>query len=276
MFDIKSYREQVLNVLKQNGSHYPTKEINLNVGGYEINYHRWMHPWQGDWETTSLFTDEILRNLSKIIAPGSLVIDIGAQAGNMSVAYAQFAGKVVSFEPNPATFEVLEKNAQLNPRIQPYNYAITDQPGPLTFHYSDQGFCNGGFATRTQHGIGVTGHVVPIDVYGINLVDFVKELDLNLNHLSLIKIDAEGHDKDILKAIAPIITEYKPYLITEIYNGLSAAEIEDLLSTIHSLGYRAYDEEVNNLDIDNLGMEIKSVSDIKPGSGHNLICVYDS
>ena len=65
-------------------------------------------------------------------------------------------------------------------------------------------------------------------------------------------------------------------MITEIYNGLNPNEITDLLDTIHSLGYKAYDEEINNLDLDNLGKEIKSISDINPNSGHNLICTYGS
>lgn len=276
MFDIKEYRGQVLEVLKQSNNYYSTDIVNLNVLNKNIKYHRWLHPWQGDWEVTSLFTNEILNNLSKIITPGSDVIDIGAQTGNMSVAYSLFANKVISFEPNPATFDVLEKNSQLNSNIIPFNYAISDQEGPLQFHYSDYGFCNGGFATRTEFGIGVTGHKIPIDVYAINLESFINESNIDIKNISLIKIDAEGHDKDILKTLNNIIYKHKPVLITEIYNGLNPSEISDLLSTIHSLGYKAYDEEINHLNIDNLGKEIKSIQDIKPGSGHNLICVYDS
>ena len=51
--------------------------------------------------------------------------------------------------------------------------------------------------------------------------------------------------------------------------------MQDLLDTIHSLGYKAYDEEINKFDIDNLGKEIYSLSDInvKANLGHNLICV---
>ena len=93
------------------------------------------------------------------------------------------------------------------------------------------------------------------------------------SELSLIKIDAEGHDKDILKTIKNIISSHKPILITEIYNGLNSNEITDLLDVIHSLGYKAYDEEINHLDLDNLGKEIQSINDINPSSGHNLICV---
>jgi FkbM family methyltransferase len=271
--NINEYRTQVLEVLKQSNNHYPTKIINLQVKDKQINYHRWMHPWQGDWEIKGLFNEKILTNLSKIITPGSTVIDIGAQAGNMSVAYSLFAEKVISFEPNPSAFEILEKNSKLNPNIFPFNYAVSDEEGPLTFHYSDNGFCNGGFATRTQAGIGVTGHNVPIDVWAINLEKFIEENNIKVGNISLIKIDAEGHDKDILKTLTNIITTHNPVLITEIYNGLNSNEITDLLDTIHSLGYKAYDEERNYLDIDNLGKEIRLITDINPNSGHNLICV---
>lgn len=276
MFDIKDYRLQVLDVLKQTGNHYDTSVIELERINTKVKYHRWLHPYQGDWEVDYLFTNEILSNLKKIIHPDSIVIDIGAQTGNMSVAYSLFAKSVISFEPNPATFEVLEKNSKLNPNIITYNYAVTDVEGSFTFHYSDNGFCNGGFATRTHRGIGVTGHVIPIDVYGINLSSFVEEEKIDIKNLSLVKIDAEGHDKDIIKSIAPILSEYKPVLITEIYNGLDESEVQELLDAIHSVGYKAYDEKVNNLDIDNLGKEILSVSDINISSGHNLICIHDS
>jgi FkbM family methyltransferase len=272
--NLKSYRIQILDVLKKTKNYYNTQIIELEVLGKKFQYHRWLHPWQGSWEIESLFTPEILTNLSKIIKPNSTVIDIGAHTGNMSVAYSLFADKVLSFEPNPATFDVLEKNSQLNPKIQPFNYAVSDEEGALEFHYSDFGFCNGGFATRTDFGVGVTGHKVPIDVYAVNLEKFLE--DKEIGEVSLIKIDAEGHDKDILKTLINIITKYKPTLITEIYDGLSPNEITDLLNTIHYLGYKAYDEEVNKLNLYNLGNEIKSVNDIKPGSGHNLICVYDS
>jgi FkbM family methyltransferase len=271
--EMTNYRKQILDILKQSNNHYNTQIIELKVLSKKFQYHRWLHPWQGSWEVDSLFTEEILTNLSKIIKPNSTVIDIGAHTGNMSVAYSLFADKVFSFEPNPATFEVLEKNSELNSNIKPFNYAISDEEGPLEFHYSDFGFCNGGFAARTQQGVGVTGHKIPIDVWAINLEKFIQENNIEVGNISLIKIDAEGHDKDILKTIKNILSSHKPILITEIYNGLDPNEITDLLDTIHSLGYKAYDEEINHLDLNNLGKEIQSISDINPSSGHNLICI---
>ena len=37
----------------------------LEVLNKKFQYHRWLHPWQGSWEVESLFTEEILTNLSK-------------------------------------------------------------------------------------------------------------------------------------------------------------------------------------------------------------------
>lgn len=276
VYDVARYREDVLNILKRTNNHYDTRVVNLNKFGREFSYHKWLHPYQGDWELTEIFADDILENLSKIITPDSTVIDIGAQAGNMSVAYSLFAKQVLSFEPNPATFEVLEKNSHLNPTIKPYNYAISDEEGPLTFHYSDEGFCNGGFATRTEFGVGVTGHNIPIEILGIDFEKFVEENNIELGTVSLIKIDAEGHDKDILKTLRKTISEHKPVLITEIYTGSNKNEIAELMSIIHSMGYKIYDEDKNDADIDNLGEEVKTPNDINPRSGHNLICIHDS
>lgn len=269
------HRQQVLNYLEQNKLRYGTSRQSIKVLDKEFQYERWLHPYQGSWEVEHLFTPQILNNLSKVIKPGTTVLDIGAQTGYMSVAYALFANKVISFEPNPAAFEVLQANANLHPNIQPYNLAVSNKTGPLEFHYSDPGLCNGGFASNTDYGIGVTGHNIPLDVIAVELEEFLFYLKENDN-ISLVKIDAEGHDKDILKSIKPLLQQHKPVVITEIYDGLSSEETADLLNTIYSLGYKAYDEKNNMLDIQNLGPEIKTVADIKQGSGHNLICVYDS
>jgi len=273
--EIHKHRTEVLNYLTDHKLRFGTHVNCLNILGKEFCYHRWLHPYQGTWEIESLFTQEIFNNLKNIIQTDSTVIDIGAQAGYMSVAYSQFAKKVISFEPNPAAYEILAANADLNSNIIPFNLAISSTEGPLEFHYSDPGLCNGGYATDTEFGIGVTGHNIPIDVIAVDLNSFFEYINLK-SKISLIKIDAEGHDSSILNSIKPIIDLHKPVVITEIYDGLSRNETEYLLRTIHNLGYKAYDERNNMLNLQNLGPEVRSVDDIKQGSGHNLICIHDT
>lgn len=272
--EIKEYRKEFISALKTNNLHYPSYIIDYNIPEYSFKYYKWKHPFQGDWEQKELLTTSILNNLKNIIQPGSNVIDIGAQVGNMSVAFSLFANKVISFEPNPAAFEVLELNSTIIPNIIPYNLACSTEAVNLQFHYSDYSFCNGGYATSLDAGIGVTGHVVPLDVFAVNATDFLQENHPDLlNNISLIKIDAEGHDKDIIPTLEPIISKCKPTLITELYDGLNSKEIDKLLSVIYDLGYKPYDERNGVFDINNLGKEIKNYKDISPKSGHNLICI---
>ena len=136
--NIKQHREAVLSFLKQTNNYHGTVKVNLEVNDKKINYYRWLHPFQGNWELDALFNEKELNNISKLIKPNSVVLDIGAQTGNMAVAYSLFAENVIAFEPNPATFEILEKNSTLNP-ITPYNFAISEKEGECEFHYSAPG-----------------------------------------------------------------------------------------------------------------------------------------
>ena len=276
LFDrIDNYRDEVLNFLRSKGNYFYTNEINIEMGKYKINYHRWLHPMQGSWETTELFTPQKLGYLKKIIKENSVVLDIGAHTGNMSVAYSLFARKVISFEPNPSTFDVLNQNSKLNRNIIPYNFGCSTEDGKMEFHYSDEGFNNGGLASTLDNGIGVTGHKVPIEVYCVNVNNLLKDLHSDdYDNISFIKIDCEGHDKEILPTLKGIIEKNKPIIQTEIYDGLTDREKIELIEDIDSLGYDCYNLTEANDNIDDLGEKITkdSVSDLSLLTGHNLIC----
>lgn len=272
----KEYREEFINVLKQNKNHFTSIINEYKVGNYNIKYYKWQHPYQGNWEYEEIFTTPILDFVNNKLSKNKVILDIGAQAGLMSVLYAQSGNKVISFEPNPATFEVLQLNAQLYKNITPYNLACSNEEGPLEFHYSDDGFCNGGFATKCEIGIGVTGHVVPMDVYAVNITDFLNTYHKDdIDNISLIKIDAEGHDKEIIKTLHPIIQKVKPLIITELYAGLLRDEIVDLLTTILNNNYKIYNITKNNsgLGIIENRIPINSITDVKVGELCNLLCI---
>lgn len=274
----KEYRSEFISVLKQNKLYYNSELVKYTTpsGKHTVNYYKWNHPYQGSWEYEEIFTDVILDFVKQTIKSGDVVLDIGAQAGLMSVLYAQSAGKVISFEPNPAVHEVLELNSTIYKNIVPYNLACSREEGPLEFHYSDQGFCNGGFATECSRGIGVTGHTVPMDVYAINLDKFLNQYHSDdIKKISLIKIDAEGHDKEILKTLGNIINKTKPILITEMYAGLVKEEIVDLLNTIKGYSYEIYNITKNNsgLGLISNRKKIETINDVNVGELCNFMCL---
>lgn len=272
----KEYRDEFINVLKHNKNHFNSIINEYTIGKYNIKYYKWQHPYQGNWEYEEIFTLPILDFVTSKLKKDTVILDIGAQAGLMSVLYAQSGNKVISFEPNPATYEVLELNSQLYANIIPYNLACSNEEGPLEFHYSDEGFCNGGFATKCEMGVGVTGHVVPMDVYAVNINAFLNKFHADdIDKISLIKIDAEGHDKEIIKTLSPIIQKVKPLIITELYAGLLRDEIIDLLNSILKNNYKIYNITKNNsgIGIVENRTPIHSIADVKVGELCNLLCV---
>ena len=219
---------------------YEVKQFDIpGVGG--LDYAQWQHPFEGE----KTMDAESLAFYRLFLQKGDLAIDIGAHTGDTSVPMAFVAGKVgcvLAIEPNKYVYKVLEKNAQLNldhTNIIPLNFAVTEQDGTFEFNYSDASFCNGGFLSEIEsqnH-----KHAYTLSVTGKNLPDFLHaNYEMLLPKLALVKVDAEGYDKEIIKSIRALLTRYQPYLITECYKRLTDAERFDLYDTVTGLGYSLY------------------------------------
>ncbi|NTV84109.1 MAG: FkbM family methyltransferase, partial [Bacteroidales bacterium] len=148
-------------------------------------------------------------------------------------------GTVLALEPNPHVYTILQKNSELNPnltRIIPLCFAATDHDGEFEFNYSDASYCNGGFFQSLKNQ--KHGHSYILKVQGKNLEAYLrKEYAAILPGLCLIKVDAEGYDKEILKSLKPLLTEFRPNIISECNKNLTAEERADLFEVLNSLDY---------------------------------------
>lgn len=204
----------------------------------EVEYAQWLHPSVRPTQVTA----SNVRFYQQLARPGSMIIDIGAHAGDTTVPMALAAGKngmVLALEPNQYVYEVLKKNAQLNPdltNIIPLCLAATEEDGEFAFNYSDASFCNGGYLSQIEkqrH-----GHAYTLKVRGINLQRLLQQqYSEYLPKLDLLKIDAEGYDKEILKTIPDILKNYRPNLMVECYKRLNHAERAELYEVITQHGY---------------------------------------
>ena len=199
------------------------------------------HPF----EKPKTITKENIDFYKKLAKEGSLIIDIGAHGGDTTVPMALAVGKeglVIGFEPNKYVFKVLEENTALNPaltNIESYCLAITEEPGSFEFNYSDASFCNGGFLSEIENQ--KHNHPYTLNVNGVNLEHFMQEkYGSVLERLDLLKIDAEGYDKEILKTIPNILTNQKPNLMVECYKKLSKDERDELYDVLDIKGYELY------------------------------------
>ena len=141
-----------------------------------------------------------LRNLE-------VAIDVGTSIGDFSLIAAKAFGarKVIAVEPEPTFYSYLLKNIRLNKPdnvVVPLNVALSDKAGTLTLYY------NG-----TQLSVrGSKARICP----SITLDKLIH--DLELRRVSLIKIDTEGSEIDILKGARNTINTFRPRLIVEVHS----------------------------------------------------------
>ena len=227
---------------KRTFKEYGHKIDTFNVDNFgEIDYAQWLHPFDKPKEVT-LSNIDFYKKLSH---DGGLIIDIGAHTGDTTVPMALAVGKkglVLGLEPNKYVYKILEVNAGLNKdktNIIPLCFAATAEEGTFTFNYSDASYCNGGFLDQIENQ--KHRHRFELDVQGKNLEKYLLENHKkDLPKLDLIKIDAEGYDKEILKTLPNIIKDYQPNLMIECYKRLSAAERDELFDVVDNYGYDLY------------------------------------
>lgn len=220
------------------------KKFPFDLGRYgKIIYNQWGHPGEGKKN----FSEATVDFWRRFYFPGAIAIDIGAHTGDttLPIAAAGFE-HTIAFEPNSVVFEILEENKRDNQHlsIECHQWAVMAKDGAYDFGYGDEGYCNGGFAGVMQSGDKVEkipGRTYPLRVFGINLVDFLERRDVPLDKIGLIKIDAEGYDKEILRTLKAITDFKKVGFLIEVFRGLSCDAAQDLDMIVKMLDYHGED-----------------------------------
>ncbi len=206
-----------------------------------VEYAQWLHPREGPQEITG----ESVARLREFVGEGDFCIDIGAHSGDTAIPMGLAAGKsgcVLALEPNGYVYPVLEKNSQLNQtktNIVPWMVAATPEDGEVEFEYSDSGFCNGGRhegISKWKH-----AHAFKLRVQGVNLGRKLRERYADrLPRLKLIKTDAEGYDLAVVRSLADVIEEFKPYVLSEVFKHTELPYRTELLAFFEDRGYTVY------------------------------------
>lgn len=103
-------------------------------------------------------------------------------------------GSVTAFEPHPELFEMLVQNCKIireetGATVENYKCAVTDEVGPKTLYCP--GIWSDNRGTATLEGGEAEG--VGVKVRGVQLDEIVDR------DVQLIKIDVEGHEREVLE-----------------------------------------------------------------------------
>lgn len=176
-------------------------------------------PWgrmrvHSDWLGKNIYFGSYERKemaaLSKILKPGSIAIDVGANIGYYSIFLekALKCCKVLSFEPSPRELERLNENLLLNrcQSVTVVNLALGDRNGTTEFYISDSNFGRNSISEINNNAKKVTVSITTLDEY---LHQHPEE------SIDFIKIDIEGAETIMLKGAANTIEKYRPVILFE-------------------------------------------------------------
>jgi FkbM family methyltransferase len=162
--------------------------------------------------------------------------DLGAHVGYYSVALARrvgAGGQVAAFEPNPRSFERLERHRRMNrlPWLKTYQAAVSDETGMSELlTYGDLGSTS----THLRHdGETESAASAPIAVRSMRLDDLVGNGELRAPQF--VKVDVEGHGHRALAGMRGAVAASRPVLIVGFH---SEREVEGVLAVLGPLGYR--------------------------------------
>jgi FkbM family methyltransferase len=151
------------------------------------------------------FVDLCRRSLSN----DSIVIDVGSNIGITTTILSRFVsnGHVISIEPNPEVFNILELNIKQNDlkNVRPLQIALTDSQGEVAFN-PDSAF--GHLLLQDNQNFG------GISVEATTLDLLVESLDLP--KVDLIKIDVEGFEPNVIAGAQKTIARFQPMIYCEL------------------------------------------------------------
>jgi len=162
-------------------------------------------------------------HVEKILSAGDCAIDIGANVGTYTAKFSQLVGstgRVIAFEPVPQTFNILASNSSFfpNQNVTLINAAASDSSGIVrvdipAFVSGQRNYYQASIVKGGSGGSGLEVLCIPVD-----------SLDLS-GVIKLAKIDAEGHEYNVIMGMINLIKRDKPILIIE----GDSSEIEQLL-----------------------------------------------
>jgi FkbM family methyltransferase len=152
-----------------------------------------------------------LHILNAFLKPGDTFVDVGANVGLMTIFAARkvgSAGRVLSFEANPDTKQILDENIKHNQleNVTVFGFALGSTRGTSTL-YSNLSF-NRGSASLNK--LDDQSQQYTIDIHRLDQVEAARRT------IKMMKIDVEGWELEVLKGSGTMLSSSTaPALIVE-------------------------------------------------------------
>src|SRR5258705_5503153 len=174
------------------------------------------------------FSDAEVELMKRLIKPGDVALDVGANFGSLTLPMAQLVGEnglVYAFEPQPQIYDLLDRNIKQNElkRVVAYDCAVGSSCGTVSMPDLEK------LISHNYSGVSLGT--------GDNTAEMLTIDSLSLTNVNFIKIDVEGFEREVIKGARETIKRCRPFLYVENDRPENSSQ---LISDIADLGYQLY------------------------------------
>lgn len=174
--------------------------------------------------------------ITREVRPGSVALDVGHMIGYFSLLMAKRTGPggaVHAFDPDPRAHERLAENVSRNsmPWITANLLALGSRAGTARFGIHERI----GWSSTKEVKEFSEWTSVPMQT----LDEYVAEHEIDLTSISVIKVDAEGGELEVLKGARNTLAAGAPHVVVEVIPHRPGEPARELVEYMRGLGYEA-------------------------------------
>lgn len=176
------------------------------------------------------FEPESMARWLAALKPGHVAIDVGAYTGLYAIAAALAGSAVMAYEPNPTVFARLQQNVMLNGvEVEYQQLAAGNEHGFRSMWIAHGHMTSAGRLDQRRGGEEIQVRIGRV---------------LSERPVSVMKLDVEGHELEVLRGAHAILERDRPVVIAE---ALTEGEADQLVVHMSQYGYMATHADERNL-----------------------------
>lgn len=150
------------------------------------------------------FARGLMQGILSMLKPGDVVLDCGANVGDVTLPLAKTGATVHAFEPDPYAFEALSERVKEHGNVVLHNAAVGAEPGQLRLMRAanfDENPKAGSVKSTLISGGRNINESEGIDVDVIDLPAMLQDLVATHGEVAFLKMDIEGAELDLLERL---------------------------------------------------------------------------
>lgn len=173
-----------------------------------------------------------LARLRTFVPRGRNAVDVGGWLGPWTRELSRWCTRVDTFEPQPDLARFLRKVVPDNVTV--HEVAVSDQAGRL-----------GLVVPSARHGENALASLRADAAAGdpdaiVHEVEVVRLDDLGLVDIGFLKVDVEGHEREVLDGARELLARDRPRILLEAEQRHLSTPLGELFDHVASLGYRGW------------------------------------